>query len=416
LLSELRDFESNKSNVELLLEIQSRIHKALCNLERRAAVASKKAHSLKHSLRCSRPPKHESVVLKRRINELLSRIVSYKEISYIYRALGDGLAFSLFDKYDLKPLAFKEPPGALTGKGGSRLERKILRAFIKKGIPAIHCDITNVLRYGDICIKFHGFPFFVEVKSSGNRNRRVDRQIQNMQKLHKYYATDVIDGLYGVPKIHRMAPSSPERNHVNTLNELIQESRISGCATKEVEEGLVYLVASNLDPSALTRILESMTTPIAAVLNLDKFSGHWSSYFPYTLTIRNVNDVLAFIEDTYVIAVVYDNQRVIEIAQSHNYKASFFNEISTHFPESATEGQWLYHFEETGKSPEQTSRFCISEHYFSRVFFELLSLEWIIRESFSHFKKAVSVAKSSSHQFVVENLREPIARAHRPSG
>ena len=397
LLSELRDFESNKSNVELLLEIQSRIHKALCNLERRAAVASKKAHSLKHSLRCSRPPKHESVVLKRRINELLSRIVSYKEISYIYRALGDGLAFSLFDKYDLKPLAFKEPPGALTGKGGSRLERKILRAFIKKGIPAIHCDITNVLRYGDICIKFHGFPFFVEVKSSGNRNRRVDRQIQNIQKLHKYYATDVIDGLYGIPKIHRFAPSCPERKHVSTLNELIQESRTAGCATKEVEEGLVYLVASNLDPSALTKIVGSMTTPIVAVLNLGKFSGRWSSYFPYTLTIRNVNDVLAFIEDIYVIAVIYDNQRVVEIAQSHNYKASFFNESSTHLPESATEEQWLYHFEEIGKSPEETSRFLISEHYFSRVFYEFLSLEWIIRETFSHFEKAVSVANSSSH-------------------
>jgi hypothetical protein len=76
----------------------------------------------------------------------------------------------MFDRYDLKPLAFKQSPGSLRGKIGRRKELYILHALLNQNLRVILCDLTNVLRYGDICAEKFKLPLPLEIKSSRNES------------------------------------------------------------------------------------------------------------------------------------------------------------------------------------------------------------------------------------------------------
>ena len=55
------------------------------------------------------------------------RMEEQKSLLLVLRSIGDCIAFIYGDRWDLKQMVLKEEPGFLTGKSGTRLERKILR-------------------------------------------------------------------------------------------------------------------------------------------------------------------------------------------------------------------------------------------------------------------------------------------------
>src|ERR1700688_1509678 len=55
------------------------------------------------------------------------RIEQQRTLISILRSVGDSIAFIYGDRWDLKQMALKEESGFITGKRGTRLERKILR-------------------------------------------------------------------------------------------------------------------------------------------------------------------------------------------------------------------------------------------------------------------------------------------------
>lgn len=123
--------------------IESRIR------DRKEAIKKLKNQMGKSEIRLS---KEEARKTKDKIENYHYQIDRYQDLATVYRNVGDALAFSYIDKWNIKPLAIKEAPGSLSRKKGSRLERKILRRAFALGRIVLLYNITNCLRFGDITV------------------------------------------------------------------------------------------------------------------------------------------------------------------------------------------------------------------------------------------------------------------------
>jgi hypothetical protein len=95
----------------------------------------------------------EASALKVRLKQNASRKDDYDTILLVLRDIGDAVAFTYIDKWDIKPLCLaKEPAGFISGKEGLRLELNIFRYLKSKNKICILNDITNSIRHGDITV------------------------------------------------------------------------------------------------------------------------------------------------------------------------------------------------------------------------------------------------------------------------
>jgi hypothetical protein len=120
LLRLLRQFQKNPKNTALLADIQRRLYKAICTAEQRAKKKDAAIGKARQLLRTARLPKEEAKALKTHLSNLANRKGEYNSLIHLLKSIGDGLAFTIFNRYDLKPLVFKESPGALGGNRGER--------------------------------------------------------------------------------------------------------------------------------------------------------------------------------------------------------------------------------------------------------------------------------------------------------
>lgn len=392
LLVLLRKFEADGDNLILLSELQRELFRSIACVEKSRDRLKNKLIALKIAKRHGRLSREESVSVKQKIKSVDSNIAKYDETLYLIRAIGDGVAFTIFDKWDLKPLHFKEAAGRVSGKAGAKLERKILNFILKRGVPAVHCDVTNVIRYGDVCARMHSFPFLIEVKSSKNKNDRVERQLESIRKLHGYWATDEIEGLYGVPLTTRISPSMREVEYTSELNELIAQSIAEDCVWKFVEPGLAYIIMRRFDESAFNEITKDMSKPVLGILNQDKFSGLWASYRPYTIAIRDIDNLLDFVYGYFSIIVIYDEGAVFRYAAERGYSASLVAEHIERLPEFVDPGQHIYRFSNipSDSEPIDPAVFYVSFHFVGRSQFEFVSIRWLVDASIDNIDSSLA--------------------------
>jgi hypothetical protein len=98
--------------------------------------------------RSGRLSKADSLEVKRRIQGHHDAIARARWQLKTARTLVDALAFLFLPKWDMKPLAWKESPGFISGKRGLRLELQLLRIIaIRSRHVAILNDLTHCLRY-----------------------------------------------------------------------------------------------------------------------------------------------------------------------------------------------------------------------------------------------------------------------------
>lgn len=127
---------------------------------------------------------------------LKNSLKKIRRAAYIWRSFGDAIAFSYMDKFALKQCFYsqsmtpKQSAGFLSDKSGFNLEIRILEAAIDAGIPALLTDITNTIRYGDVCLMGGNDPVLFEIKSSSRTDRRGIRQRKELAALHEFYTTD----------------------------------------------------------------------------------------------------------------------------------------------------------------------------------------------------------------------------------
>lgn len=368
-----------EDGAELSFEIQRTLIQRIVYVERRIRTLKREVKEYK-GLLANRPPFHlsklEASQVKSAIEYNMYRLDEYQHLLGIFRSVADAIAFTYIDRWEIKPMTFKESPGFLSGKVGLAAERKVLKEFFASGSIAILNDLTNCLRYGDITvIDSNGFRL-VEVKSTKNRNDRTDRQLSKAQKITEYLATDRSRNLLEGQAITRSALRAPEQDQIDHLNELIYEAIAKGESGATVEDGLYYIVTFK---DSGTQGLESVirkccAPPIVYYLNMIKYNN--IGYYPFTLSIRDPNALYAFYNGDLLISVIIDPSVVINRLGARGLSAML----------SSSE-DWALQVKATNKIRSSTGEMTISHYLFARLALEFLSLSWFLDEVTYRFSR-----------------------------
>jgi hypothetical protein len=384
----LHALKDDPTNVGLLFELQQSLVRWIKHSERSILRLKEAANALKSSLSRDRLPKDEASIVKAKIKTIFERVNEYKHLIFIWKCFGDGVANIYFDKYSLKHAFFsveeyspKESAGFLSGKDGFKIEWQIVKRIIRTGEPILLCDITNVLRHGDICLMGANDPFLIEVKSSKNRNDRVTRQVNNLAALHKFYNDDRADDFRGLQNVLRVALDTREINHIAAINDCIERSYSEGTTIVTPESGVHYVsVVGELDKAKVDAVMSKSTALF--FLNSVKRKGIWAPYFPFTLSIQP-DHLYGFIKGTTSLIVLIDLKVLKKHFKAHGVHAVVLKG-----------GPWAL---QLSKDPKDLKEGVVrvSEHLFCRVPFEFQSLQWFVAE---HARTITDISKRPSEQ------------------
>ena len=327
--------------------------------------------------------KSEALRTKKAVKCKRQAIEEYKEILYLLKSIGDALAFIYIPKWDIKPMAFKEDSGYIHGKDGLRQELTYLeKVYEVDGALAILNDVTNSLRYGDLTIVSNGYCGPIEVKSGRHENHRVDRQLSKLEKMHRYIVEDRIEGLYGLPgEVVRSDIRVEERNYVGDLNDLVAEAYEHGFAFAKVEEGLYYYVCYDGHPASwdpkgdmpggFNLLIEEFKgkEPMLFFINRNKFDTQ--GRYPYTLSITNPLALFDFYSGRLHVNVILDIAAISTKFEHHGMEATLMDDGDVAL---------ILVNKDPAKANDRWDMF-ISRHFFERVAYEFLSLDWFVEEN-----------------------------------
>lgn len=352
------------------LAIQEELIKRISYAERRIKELKDETKRIKVSLK-KRLPKFKATEVKQRKAECQERVKGYQELISLLRQIGDGLAFTYLDKLDIKPLAFKPPPGAMTGKRGSRLERKIFRKAFLQGHVALLNDLTHCLRYGDVTIVKDGRFILVEAKSGENANKRTRRQEAGIKMISDYILNDKIYGLYGHEhSTHRIELGSPEINYQSQATEILRKTAKGSSAYAEVEDGLFYAIISDGEWEAtFVEIGEKCSSPLLIFLN--NFKHDNTGNYPFTLSIRDPQTLLQFFLGEFLVMVTLDLEVLRLKFKKYGIRMQFMQDNT----------DWPLEIVDARKDISNGGRCRVSKHFFGRIFVEFLSIEWFVEET-----------------------------------
>ena len=324
----LRALQANSESMALLFELQAALLTRIKRTDARIAMLKTKRKSL-IQLKKSGQAKDQSTLTKRAIAATDESIAAAQQLLFLWRCFGDGIAFIYVNKQALKHMLFnthdydvKPAAGAMLGKAGLRKEWSILKLILSKDIPAVLSDLTNTIRHGDICVLIGPDPFPIEVKTSKNRNARVDRQLASLGALNSFLQTDAATDFRGLDHVVRLEIPVPERNHAEAVNECIARSRETGFAAMSPEPGLTYVCARSADAIPQLGPLMRPKT-ILNILNEMKSSAAWMPYFPFSLSIRHKEDLYEFMNGDINLMILLDAQAVVDAYAAHGLAATF---------------------------------------------------------------------------------------------
>lgn len=366
--------ENPEINRELCLTIQEILIKKITYIEKRIRTLKGDIKACKKKLRTKRfqpLAKRKSFEIKSRVKANQIQIKQYQGILSIFRDIGDALAFIYINKWDIKPMSFKEPSGFISGKKGCRLERKCLRGAFQVGRVALLNDLTHCLRYGDLTVPKNGFFQVFELKSGRWKNIREKRQSDDLKNIYEYFLTDSTDKLYGLRReIVRRSIHSDEVYHTKVVNSLINDSISKGVVFDEVEKGLIYFVATRYDKDLLDKGINlSLKKPILEHLNQMNFLK-LGGYSPFTLSIQDPEALYNFYNGKLQILIAVDQSIIAEFFYQEGYNIRFlekdYHNVMAISPKRLS-----------AKEPEAIF---VGRHFFGRIFYEFLSLKWVLDE------------------------------------
>ncbi len=364
--------EAPYTHIEECFQVQESLIRRITYIEQRireikSAIGTHR-RSLKAASKNLRLSKEKAAEVKARISQLRSQLDEYKYLLTIFREIGDGLAFAYIDKWTIKPLAFKQPPGFISGKAGARRERSIWRALAQQGRVAILNDLTNCLRYGDITLPLPNGQFtMVEVKSSSRHNKRTRRQSEQIEHIVEYLDADHTDHLYGTRgDVYRMALLEGEVDFRDEINSIIEEAIERGCCVQEVETGLVYVVATEFGytSEALRSFADRQPKGKVWVAHLNNLGS--TAYYPFTLSIRNPQALYDFYAGTLSITIILYKDVIARRLQAEGLALR----------DSSCQNKWGFEVAAIQKNDPRFGQVAIGHHLFNRIFTEFLSFHW----------------------------------------
>ncbi len=301
---------------------------------------------------------------RKRAASLQNSLRKIRQAAYIWRSFGDAIAFSYMDKFALKQCFYsqsmspKQPAGFLSGKPGFDLEVRVLEAALDAGIPALLTDITNTIRYGDVCLMGANDPLLFEVKSSSRTDRRGRRQRKELEALHQFYTTDRAEKWRGGLPTLRVAFKGEEVDYAEEMRSTIASALRDGHCVTQPEAGLYYIALADGAPP-VGEVLNSLqfVAPWLFTLNEIKNEQTWQPYYPFTLSFEDHEHLWAFIRgDQYPL--------LIDFGGEHGW-------------------------------------FKVSTHILSRIGFEFVSPKWLIEVSMANIKKGAAAAASEFEQHLI---------------
>lgn len=365
------------------LSVQEELITRITYIERQMRRLKRKYREYKGELRVVDPTmrltKDQAASVKAELSACEGSIEDYQKLLILFREIGDALAFIYIDKYDIKPMAFKEGAGFLSGKKGTRLERKAWRMASLHSVAILN-DVTNCLRYGDITIPFQGFPFLIEMKSRKGRSQREERQKEKLMKLGNYLTTDRVKDWYhaGQGEMVRQSLQSAEIDHRKELNELIDAAISRGYVASKIEEGLYYLVIAT--PGTESRALEELIPnfsepPHLQVTFVNQLKQCNVAYTPFPLMIRRPENLFRFYDGSIVIIILEDVTVIREHFKKHGLTVTFLDDE-----------KWCLKLLNNSPSDHELSEAGISSHRWGRLYGEFLSLRWLMDEIIHNVK------------------------------
>ena len=371
-VSMLRRLETNLLDYELLLDLQRKLIRLICATERQVVGLKQQLAALRANRRRGRHGKAESAAIKAQATDVSTALDTAQHMLFIWRCFGDGIAFLYINKYALKHMLYdsadysvKQHAGALSGKDGFRLEWRILHSVLQRGMPAVLCDITNTLRHGDVCFLAGPDPYPIEVKSSANRNARVDRQLDGLKQLHDFLATDEAVNFRGLKHLMRVETPVSTVNYGAAMNSCIEQAWNAGFAQTSPEEGLTYFCIR--DPEVVEKLdFGHGARKLLTLLNEPKTECCWMPYFPFTLSIRSAEALYEFISGEMSLAVLLDTTTLVQMFADRGFDAQFIDDT-----------QWEIVLRRHGADPAAAPMSAISKPLFTRIFLEFESLSWL---------------------------------------
>lgn len=325
LKNKLDKIEPESSDLRPILEFQSYLIKQIVRDEKRLKRRKDELIVLKRGLRARGIGKRESRALKELLKRRKESIAGNKYLLYLWRCFGDGLVFKFISKWNLKRFLYeadspeiKQKPGNIHGKNGIEQEFALLVDAINNNVPAVLCDLTNVIRHGDLCLLGAPDPVAIEVKSSKNRNKRVERQLESISKLHKYLDEDVGD-VGGVEGLRRVELHSEERHHGEAFNNALDLSKDQPCAKLNPEKGLYYIALNTEYEKDVDEVFEGIEAPIVYMLNQAKTEQRWDNYYPFVLSIQDPMNLYRFIAGEVYVLVAVSSTVLKEMASDIGY-------------------------------------------------------------------------------------------------
>jgi hypothetical protein len=311
----------------LALEIQEELLLCIGRAERHIRRVRASGKSIKAQLSQRGTERAKALRLKRLYTSGEQRVERQKEFISALRTVGDAIAFIYGDRWDLKQMVLKEDAGFLTGKRGTRLERKILRGAFEMGATVVMNDLTHTLRHGDITVfrpdlsppgesKF----LSIEIKSGrGGNKQRADRQLNAIKRTFDYLNSDkreVESGMW-----LRVAVREAPKHHFEAATRLARNIPHAGWLVEEVEPGLHYvLIDCACKEYSFSEIFEKHLLgegrqPLALSVN-DAKENHLG-YYPFPLCFRDADVLYRFYNGDFVMFVFVDISHVNRLAASH---------------------------------------------------------------------------------------------------
>ncbi|QOL80032.1 hypothetical protein [Pseudooceanicola spongiae] len=365
---EIHEFSQNLDDFPRLLEIQRRLITAISEAERKIRGAKK----------ASSDPR------------------GWQYVRYNFLCLGDCLAFLYMDRFALKQTFFdvdtvnpKQSGGFITDKAGHANEVSLLEDAISHNVPAVLCDITNVLRYGDICLLGDSDPVPIEIKSSKTKDRRGKRQNSKLKTLYSFLASDRSDDFRGLPgTTFRTEFSVAPKSYSNQLQVAIVRANLNGSSSFEVDGCLkVVVIMEDPDYEALFGGFDSPRVLVNSV-NQIKTNKLWGCYYPYPLTLSEPSHYEGFVRGEIHIFTLLD-------VEAFEEKLALEEGTSLSVDLDENDIQCQIHFSNLF-ADEQEAYFIIGEHMMCRMWTDFLCPSWIVQSSISSVVSNVEAIREAA--------------------
>lgn len=360
----------------LALEIQEVILHRISRAEWSIRRIRKENKDLKKTLSLHGSTKQISRNIKHRYERNNGRLEEQKDLISILRSIGDCVPFIYGDHWDLKQMILKEEPGFVTGKSGTRLERKILRGAFDAGATVVMNDLTHTMRFGDITLfrpdlwPDGGSPFiWFEVKSGrGGDAARTARQMRASKHIGEYLATgqrEADGGLY-----QRVSVLDEPTYHFDEVTRMMIALPPGGWLLEEVEPGLHYvLIDCAREREGYDEIFgELFKNGRSFLLSVNDMKRQQRAYYPFPLSIKDANALYRFLNGELVMFVVVNLDQVNRQLSGRSMTIS---------ASSRDDYPWRVTVDGSDVPAELRESF-VGIHPIGRLAAEFISLEWLV--------------------------------------